>query len=563
MLICGLKLTHDGAISLIKDNKLLFCVEMEKINNNFRHSEIIEAKIIKNIIEDQGYDMRNIDIFAIDGWGGYNQNALAIQPRLNIGSLYNKLDIFNNKKKYKIKISAYREKSLKDDVLGEKNFNNLLIKNNKYPYLSFNHVAGHILSAYFTSPFAIQNNSSYILIWDGGMYPRLYFFNAQKRKIHNLGPIFLFIGNVFSIFAQHFGPFKVNGNFAKDDLSIAGKVMAYIGGGIVQEELFDVFDEIYYKNYDKPMGFANVFANKFKEIIADRGYSDADILASMHKYFENLLINKLKKKVLRFNFNNSNLCYAGGCALNIKWNSAIKKSGIFKNIYIPPFPNDSGSAIGVACCVLHKHTNFKYMDWDVYSGLKIVKNGEAKGWVKTNCSLTELAKVIHESGEPVVFLNGNSEIGPRALGNRSIIASAAKYQMKSILNEIKKRENYRPISPICMKDKAMKIFNPGTKDPFMLFDHQVRAEWIKKIPAVVHSDKTARLQTINRKENKYIYKLLYEYEKLSGIPLLCNTSANYHGRGFFSDLKSAMLWNKVNYIWNDNVLFEKKDKIIF
>ena len=144
--------------------------------------------------------------------------------------------------------------------------------------------------------------------------------------------------------------------------------MAYIALGQLKEELLPIFDNIYKVHYDKPMGFANIFANEFKRQIQGQDYKDEDILYSFHIYLERILIEKLSKKITRHGSKSKNLGISGGCALNIKWNSAVRNSGIFEKVYVPPFPNDSGSAIGAACCALFLHEDKTFLDWNVYSG---------------------------------------------------------------------------------------------------------------------------------------------------------------------------------------------------
>jgi len=563
MIICGLKLTHDGAIALLDDNELIFSIEMEKIDNNLRYTEILDTSIIENVLNDAGYSISDIDFFAIDGWGGTDQDSLALLPRLEISKDFNYLTAENHGEKYKLGVATYKENNIKDNILQELKFEGLKIGDNTVPYSSFLHVTGHLLSAYLTSEFYKNGESSYVLVWDGGMYPGLYYFDYNTKQIQNLGPIFLLIGNIYTIFSQHFGPFKVNGSFASDSLSIAGKVMAYIALGQVRKELFSIFDEIIESFYDKPMGLANTLAREFINHSSRQLYSDEDILCTFHFYIEKLLITKLKKKIERVDFNNRNLCIAGGCALNIKWNSAIRECGFFDGVYVPPFPNDSGSAIGVACAKLLSEVEVDNFKWTVYSGPEVKQSSIPEGWISRSFSIRELASLLHETGEPVVFLNQKAELGPRALGNRSIIESPKSHNAKSILNHVKDRESYRPISPICLEDKAMLYFDPGTKDPFMLFDHMVRPAYKEIIPAVMHLDGSARLQTINLKDNSVIHELLTEFERISGLPILCNTSANYKGSGFFPDVFSATTWGRVNYVWNNNELFEKVDKIKF
>jgi carbamoyltransferase len=127
--------------------------------------------------------------------------------------------------------------------------------------------------------------------------------------------------------------------------------------------------------------------------------------------------------------------------------------------------------------------------------------------------------------------------------------------MKQRLNELKGREAYRPVAPICLESRAPEIFAPGTPDPYMLFDHQVRPEWASKIPAVIHLDGTARLQTVTPEQNPVVARVLAEYALLSGIPVLCNTSANLKGCGFFPDVASAAEWGRVPHIWCDGHLY--------
>ncbi len=564
MVICGIKLTHDGAVALIEDGRLVFCVEFEKLENSERFRQIENTDDILHIFELMNYDISKVDKFVIDGWGGDDDEQLAVQPRLTQADAYNIISAKTNElNNYGIKVALYEESKKDMNVLKQWEFEDgLKIGDKEYGYLSYLHVAGHIMSVYATSNFSKVGEDSYVLVWDGGMYPRLYYYNNAKNKIECLGPIFLFIGNIYSIFSQHFGPFKVGERFAKDSLSVAGKVMAYIAKGKNHEELFPIFDKIYKKSYDYPMGFANTFANEFKKEISELKISDEDILCTFHFYLQNMLISKLKKKIERHGKKSANLCMAGGCALNIKWNSAIRSAGFVDKVYVAPFPNDSGSAIGMACIEYMKQSGKSSIDWSVYSGPEIIDNKEenSEDWKKRECSIKELAELLFRTDEPVVFLNGRAELGPRALGNRSIIASPIPAKMKDILNIIKERESYRPVSPMCLQKDVEEFFEDGIKDVYMLFDHVVKQEYLDKIPAVIHLDNSARLQSISQADNQVIYELLTEFKKISGIPILCNTSANCKGRGFFPDVKSVMEWGRANYIWCNNVLYEKTEK---
>jgi carbamoyltransferase len=290
------------------------------------------------------------------------------------------------------------------------------------------------------------------------------------------------------------------------------------------------------------------------------GISHPDILASIHAFLECKLVAGLRDKLGSSPSSTRNLCMAGGCALNIKWNSAVRDSGMFDQVWIPPFPNDSGSAIGTACCAMLTKSQHRSLAWDVFSGPALKPTESVPdGWTAEELPLDGVAHILHTTGMPVVFLTGRAELGPRALGHRSILACATDPRMKDKLNAAKGRENYRPVAPICLEHRAPEIFDPGSPDPFMLFDHYVRPRWISRVPAICHLDNTARLQTVNHRQDPTLFTLIERYEALSGIPVLCNTSANFKGCGFFPDAGSAMRWGEVPYIWADGTLYTKRE----
>lgn len=540
MIICGIKLTHDGAVALIENGELKFCVEMEKIQNNPRYSEITDSAIIGKILNDNGYFLKDVDCFAIDGWAGLTDSFIKTK---------------NQGEDYIIQVAPYREKTRSENLLTQFCFNGLKISDEVLQYESYFHVTNHITSAYCTSPFAAKGESSFVLVWDGGMFPRLYYYDYNNKTIQNLGKLFYLMGNIYSEFSQYFNPFKKEKPVTGESLSVAGKLMAYIAKGKVNELILKDFEFVLENHLELSLKFSDKFATKFIEISSGKNYRDEDILASFHVFLQNKLIEGLNDKIKGSHRGSSNLCFVGGCALNIKWNSAIRESGLFKQMWVPPFPNDSGSAIGAACSAWMAHTGQVNLKWNVYSGPSFINNESATGWLRFECKINELARFIDQVNEPIVLLNGRAELGPRALGNRSIISAATDRNCKSKLNHIKQREDYRPIAPICIEELAPMIFEPGSPDPYMLYDHQVKEEWIGKIPVICHLDGTARLQTVSLADNPTLYQLLCDYYNITGIPVLSNTSANLNGTGFFPNLSSAMEWGKVNYIWSDNVLY--------
>lgn len=567
MIICGLKLTHDAAVALFDNEKLVFSVEIEKINNNKRYSSLSDLNIIPDILRSFGYKLADVDQWVIDGWDGIENGQV---------------QLLNYQNPVTLKLAPYHEGNSKGSNVFTNTYNGkFFIGNQQFEYKSYLHVLGHLISTYCTSPFASKFKPSMVVIWDGGMFPRLYYVDPMTRVIESYGPFLSIIGHFYATAGHHFGPFKRN-NQSKtaDDLSIAGKLMAYIGLGRINKEITKVFQEAYEyhftvnspaaNNYlseiggwgtsvEPSMKYIHTYFEDVRQRLSGRNFSDEDILTSMHDFIEELIVSNLDKHVTKWKGKGPwSLCLAGGCALNIKWNSAFRSHPRFKDVWVPPFPNDSGSAIGTAATYLFKEKGLVVLDWHARLGPKIEKGAYIpKGWIFEPCNTSKLAKILYDTGNPVILLNGRAELGPRALGNRSIIASASTPQMKELLNKVKLREYYRPISPICLASFAPQIFDPGIPDPYMLFDHYVKKEWLERIPAVVHLDKTARLQTVSSSDDPILESILREYYKLSGIPVLCNTSANYNGSGFFPDVTSAMEWGKIDMIWSDGVLYKR------
>lgn len=554
MRICGIKLTHDGAIAVVEDGRLVFCTEQGKRGNNPRYRSIDNLDAVVLALAEHGLDPQDIDQFVIDGWDG---------------EIESQLQVLSGAVPITLKGAPYVERhaeGLLDSVDGF----GLILGGKVFPYKSYPHVTGHVASAYSTSPFASAGKSAFCLVWDGCIFPRLYY--VERRGARLIGCLFPMIGHAYAAAGLHFGPYK-QPNRSSWDLGVAGKLMAYIALGSVDESIVAVFEELYEKRFaadtEQARRYRADINNAESSLAAMHDFFEAsalrltakraeDVLASFHVFVERLLVGEIAMVLLRHSAlpGARNLCVAGGCGLNIKWNSALRATGLFDDVWVPPFPNDSGSAIGAACGAMAAQNGFAPLQWSVYSGPAVQASEIPSDWEAASCSLRELAAILADN-KPVIFLSGRAELGPRALGGRSILAAATSPAMKDHLNDIKRREHFRPVAPICLEDRAPEIFSPGTPDPYMLFDHQTRTEWRDRVPAIVHLDGSARLQTIPRNSPHKIAELLVEFEQLTGIPLLCNTSANLHGRGFFPDAAAACQWGRVEHVWCDGLLWTK------
>ena len=568
MLICGVKVSHDGGVALIEDNRLIFSVEIEKLNNGHRYSRLGDLDIVREILERENVDIRDIDRFVVDGWCTEDADDFDLgstEPcvlRSNYRGEPTALRAAPYQDRPGVRAPLHRY-SFDDHDFGE-----------SAGYTSYHHVSNHLIGAYTSSPFAQRGEDSFVLVWDGGTAPRLYQVAAETRTVHFLATLMPITGGAFSDFCLQFDPFRTNPEGLSTDvlmrqgLSTAGKAMAYAALGRVEESAFSVFDEFLASFHDLSPHNAKRIAEK---VAANRqelfpGLTDADLIATFQAYLGNTLLTRLSTVLRRLRGRGMsspakrgeprpNLALAGGCALNIKWNSAIRRSGLFEEVWIPPFPNDSGAAIGTASCEMFGEGGHLAMDWDVHSGPRVAVGTLPAAWTATPCDERQVAELLHTQGEPVIVLSGRAEIGPRALGNRSILAPATDAAMKDRLNKIKNRAGYRPVAPICLTSRAAEVFSPGGSDRYMLFEHTPRREWAERIPAVIHLDGTARLQTIDESHNSATGRILAAYERLSGIPVLCNTSANFNGKGFFPDVSSAAAWGGARCIWSEGVLY--------
>ena len=544
MIICGVKITHDAGVALIEDGKLVFSVEMEKLGNAARHSRIEDLSEIFDVLREYGYRSSDVDLFAIDGW----RKTERFKPW--------------HGQQVRVQLAPYRRGFVTVDPLRPHNFNI-----SDFNYMSFPHYTGHVVGGYLSSPFAERGEDSYVLSWDGAMFPYLYYVQPRTGEVQSLGPVFNFLGDAYHTISQRFAPFDAPLEFPAT-LSLPGKIMAYIARGVAQPELLDEMQRCYDQTeqelfrkiplfddevFNEPLG--RQFLELYSQKLEVTGVHDVDALATWHAFLERLLLVALEHKLSEQPWPANNLIFVGGCALNIKWNRTLRDSGLVKEFWVPPFPNDAGAAIGAACCAWTTQRGMTPISWSVYSGPELKPSAAIDGWTARQCSTRDLAGLLFESHEPVAVLHGRAELGPRALGNRSLFASPVDARMKQRLNDIKRREDYRPVAPICLEHRAKEIFEPGCPDPYMLFEHDVKPDWIERIPAVCHEDGTARVQTVNREQNPVVFEVLTEFERISGIPLVCNTSANLPGKGFFPDVASAMGWGQVNHVWSDDVCY--------
>jgi carbamoyltransferase len=233
------------------------------------------------------------------------------------------------------------------------------------------------------------------------------------------------------------------------------------------------------------------------------------------------------------------LCMAGGVALNCVLNAKIRDKGPFKNVWVQPASGDAGTSLGAAIWIdLQEHKNdqkhylMNHAYWGPdYSDQEIEKFLQwAKVRYKKMDDIAEETASILADNRIIGWFQGRMEFGPRALGSRSILASPIHPSMQARLNEVKDREDFRPVAPVVMEEYAADWFEDAGQSPYMLFVNNVKQDKADKIPAVRHVDGTARIQTINKEQHPRYYDLLSAFNKKTGVPVLVNTSFNTLGK---------------------------------
>lgn len=275
-------------------------------------------------------------------------------------------------------------------------------------------------------------------------------------------------------------------------------------------------------------------------------------------------------------YNERNLILSGGCALNSSYNGTITKKFDFDEVFVPCAPADDGNAIGAALLAwMHdnKTTQIPISNGSPFLGKSAVtkydekklKNIAAYGQFSSVKDLGDkTSKVIAQKlkeGKIIGVMRGKAEFGPRALGNRSILADPSNPKMKDIINErVKGREPYRPFAPVVLKDRITDFFEFELVSPYMSFTLPWIAEKGNLVPAVVHEDGTGRLQTVSKELNPWMEELLQEFEKITGTPIVLNTSFNVMGKPIVNSIEDALavlVTTGLDGVLIENTLIEK------
>jgi carbamoyltransferase len=248
-----------------------------------------------------------------------------------------------------------------------------------------------------------------------------------------------------------------------------------------------------------------------------------------------------------------NLVMAGGVALNCVMNAKIRDAGLFDEVWVQPAAGDAGTSLGAALWTDRRERKAAGRDWDrawtmqdVYLGPEFDEAAieralrEARASYRRPASLEDEVGAALAANRIVGWFQGRMEFGPRALGNRSILASPCSREMQQRLNELKDREDFRPVAPVVTEEAAGEWFVNARRSPFMLFTFATRPQARDRIPSACHNDGSARVQTVTRSQNPRYHALIESFAKRSGVPVLINTSFNTRGKPIVCTPRDAL-----------------------
>ncbi len=501
--------SHDGAIAYIKDERLVFSIESEK-NSGPRYSPVSANDMLDAI----GLADDIPDVMCIGGWRpGRELISGASLPHAGYRGVHRSCIQTGKRRMFGRQVD----------------------------YFSSTHERAHLLCAYGLSPLP-KGTPCYALLWEGEI--GAFYKIDSEFNITLLAEVLPDPGSRYAIIFGLADPtFPKNQKYPR--LSDAGKLMAlasFSNRRPLSREETKLVDFL----LNTPYVRLDVYEDIRNSPHCNVGVEDPEF-----RNFAGVFSDKIFDIYYRFAKGNLEkgmpLLIGGGCGLNCDWNSKWEESGLFSEVFVSPVANDSGIAIGTAIDAQLYYTGTPKIDWSVYAGLDFDsdRSFDDSRYDVYNADNKMIADML--ANDLILgWVNGKYEIGPRALGNRSILAAPFKDDMRIRLNEIKQREQYRPIAPVCLEEDAARWFDCHHPSPHMLYTYTATTD---ALAAVTHVNGTARLQTVSRDSNPNMHALLTAFKERTGYGVLCNTSLNFKGFGFINridDLSSYVINHKLD-----------------
>jgi carbamoyltransferase len=288
----------------------------------------------------------------------------------------------------------------------------------------------------------------------------------------------------------------------------------------------------------------SAFAPRRRTSEGDWSQGHADLAATVQVRLQEVLLDLIRWLYERTG--EPTLTMAGGVALNCVANSVLAREGPFERIWVQPAAGDSGTALGAAMHVAHElgdriepmpgaALGRGWSDDEIEDALR---RADLR-YTRSSDPAEDVGRALAEDAV-VAWFHGRSEFGPRALGKRSLLANPTRAENLERMNDIKGREQFRPVAPMVLADRASELFDGPLPSPYMLFTHRVRPAWRDRIPAAVHVDGTARIQTVDPEDEPLVAGMLRAFERRTGVPVVINTSLNTAGRPIVDDPRDVL-----------------------
>ena len=400
-------------------------------------------------------------------------------------------------------------------------------------YIESNHHESHAAGCFYQSPFA----EAIVVSFDGGA-PDGYFNIYKVVRGHSpvlIKKIELDVGGSYMAFGHYLADIKQERKM--EFITYPGKILGLQSYGIANPEWLPHFINYYLdgKNYSSLPELGRRIGVPFNQRYT--GQLAYDIAATSQAAFEQVTHQLIAESIEE----NPTfpICLTGGCALNIVFNTKLKEY-YNRPVFVGPSPSDCGIVVGMLAGLIKpaEPIDVTYAGQEILDSLRLPEYIEQ--YNATYKTAEELSAEL-VSGKIVGLVQGRAEHGPRALGNRSIICNPLIADMKDKLNhKVKHREWYRPFAPVVRLEDVSEYFEWEGDSRWMSFCIKVKSEYLNVMPAIVHVDNTARVQTVTREENQFLYDLLTEFKKTTGIGVLLNTSFNMDGRPILSTYADAL-----------------------
>jgi len=595
---------HDSAATIIVDNEIVAAVQEERFTR-IKHTPDFPLNSIKYCLEETGLKIEELDAVVF-----YDKPIVKFERLLStfyqvapkgLIPFVKSIPIWLKEKLFLRKLIYDSLKEI-EPSLKKKDLNLLFTE----------HHISHAASSFYPSNFI----ESAILTIDGvGEWCTASISKGQDKKIEILRELHFphSVGLLYSAFTYYLG-FRVNsGEYKLMGLAPYGienseETLSFIEK--IKSDIVDIKEDgsifLNQKYFKYTYGLRMIKENKFKSLFGFNTRKEEEEITQTHcnmslaiqKVTEEIVIKMVRetKKLT----NSNNLCLSGGVALNCVANGKIEELGIFENIYIQPASGDAGGSLGAALAVNHMYFDYERhysKEYDLMKGSYlgpyfsnkeiVITNKKYKAVYKYIDSFEELsatvARLISE-GNVVGWFQGKSEFGPRALGNRSILADPRNPEMQKKLNlKIKYREGFRPFAPSVLEEDYSEFFEGKTMSPYMLMVKKIQEKiklnvpqeysklnyWGKlytnrsKLQSITHVDFSARIQTVSKKTNLRYWKLINKFKKITNVGVLVNTSFNVRGEPIVNSPEDAFkcfMNTEMDVLVIENFLYIKKDQ---